>query len=140
MIATESPHVFVYGTLMASATGTLGRDMRLRLRREARLIGPATIRGRLYDLGRYPAFVASSEPADIVYGELLELTDAAVSLPWLDAYEGVERGTQAIGEYLRVRVTAALASGDTQDSWVYEFNRPVVGLPRVRSGRWKSAP
>lgn len=134
---SEIRHLFVYGTLMSTATGDLGRDMRLRLRREARSLGAATLPGRLYDLGRYPGLAASSDPADRVHGEVLELMDPAVSLVWLDAYEGVQRGPQAIGEYTRITVDATLAIGGQLTVWVYRFNRPVVGLPWVRGGRWK---
>ncbi len=130
-------HLFVYGTLMSTATSDLGRDMRLRLRREARVVGAATIQGRLYDLGRYPVMVASDDAIDIVHGELLELTDPAISLPWLDHYEGIGRGAQHVDEYARVESAAKLAAGGLIPSWVYVFQRPVVGLPRIRSGRWQ---
>jgi gamma-glutamylcyclotransferase (GGCT)/AIG2-like uncharacterized protein YtfP len=133
-----SPHLFVYGTLMTTATGSLGRDMRLRLRREARLIGAACLRGRLYDLGSYPGLVRSDNALELVHGEVLELMRPADSLPWLDAYEGVQRGPQAVGEYDRAIVEANLGAGGLVNAWVYLFNRPVVGLPWVRSGRWKS--
>jgi gamma-glutamylcyclotransferase (GGCT)/AIG2-like uncharacterized protein YtfP len=46
------PHLFVYGTLMSTASGAFGKAMRERLQREAQLVGPAAIQGRLYDLGR----------------------------------------------------------------------------------------
>lgn len=130
-------YLFVYGTLMTSATGSLGRDMRLRLRREARSIGGGTLAGRLYDLGSYPGLVRSEDPTELVHGEVLELMDPAKTLPWLDEYEGVLRGPQAIGEYERVVVEANLATGGRLDASVYVFRRPIVGLPWVRSGRWK---
>jgi len=138
MLERESPNLFVYGTLMSNATSVLGRDMRLRLRREARLLGAATMPGRLYDLGNYPGLVASTEPADIVHGEVLALVDPAATLPWLDDYEGVSRGADAPGEYHRVVAEARLAAGGEVTAWVYLFQRAVVGLPRIRSGRWLS--
>jgi gamma-glutamylcyclotransferase (GGCT)/AIG2-like uncharacterized protein YtfP len=131
-------HLFVYGTLMSTATSELGRDMRLKLRREARVVGAATIQGRLYDLGRYPVMVRSGDAADVVYGELLEIADTAVSLPWLDTYEGIGRGAQHADEYARVETTVKLATGGEMIAWVYEFQRAVTGIPRVRSGRWQS--
>ncbi len=137
MIESESTHLFVYGTLMSTASGALGRDMRLALRREARLIGTATVRGRLYDLGNYPGLVAGNNPAEIVHGEVLAMMDPDNSLVKLDAYEGIARGPRAVGEYHRVMVEATLDAGGQVLAWTYLFNRPVMGLPQVRSGRWK---
>ena len=54
-MATDSQFLFVYGTLMGSAASGYGRDMRERLHRESRSYGAATMQGRLYDLGSYPA-------------------------------------------------------------------------------------
>ena len=134
-------HLFVYGTLMSAATTTLGRDMRLRLRREARVKGAATLQGRLFDRGRYPVMVFSDDPADIVHGELLEIQDTDATLPWLDAYEGVGRAASpADDEYTRVETTVRLSSGGDHFCWVYVFQRPVAGLPRIRSGRWQPRP
>ena len=39
-----------------------------RLRREARLVGEATIPGRLYKISWYPGVVASPEPGERVHG------------------------------------------------------------------------
>jgi gamma-glutamylcyclotransferase (GGCT)/AIG2-like uncharacterized protein YtfP len=133
-------HLFVYGTLMSTATSLLGRDQRLTLRREARLIGPATIQGRLHDRGRYPVLISSDDVADIVHGELLEIADPAVTLLWLDAYEGIGRDAKQADEYSRVKTSAKLSAGGETSAWVYLFQRPVTGLPRIRSGRWQSRP
>ena len=102
MLEPQPQNLFVYGTLMSTATGALGRDMRLRLRREARLLGAATMPGRLYDLGRYPGLVAATETADVVHGEVLALVDPAATLPWLDDYEGVGSDAAAAGEYRQI--------------------------------------
>ena len=59
---TESmnPHLFVYGSLMSAAAHAMGE----RLRREARLVGEATIQGRLHRSAgiraRSPAATAAS--------------------------------------------------------------------------------
>jgi gamma-glutamylcyclotransferase (GGCT)/AIG2-like uncharacterized protein YtfP len=132
----EPTHIFVYGTLMSAATGSLGRDMRLRLRREARSAGSATVQGVLYDLGTYPGLVRSADPSDRVHGEVLALIDPAATLPWLDDYEGVGRGQASAGEYLRVVEHARLASGASLEIWLYLLQRPLRGLPRIPGGRW----
>ncbi len=70
-------HLFVYGTLMSGA----GHRMGARLQREARLVGPARIKGRLYDLGAYPALVETGPADGDVHGEVFELIDPSRSLP-----------------------------------------------------------
>lgn len=119
----ETPYLFVYGTLMSTATGFLGQTQRARLAGESEPVGPAAVGGRLYDLGRYPGLVvtspvsvagrsarvqpvsgaASGEGArDIVFGEVVKLIDPRRSLRWLDTYEGVYGdGGRAGDEYLR---------------------------------------
>jgi gamma-glutamylcyclotransferase (GGCT)/AIG2-like uncharacterized protein YtfP len=137
-ISNSPTHLFVYGTLMSTAAGDLGRDMRLRLRREARVVGAATLQGRLHDLGRYPVMVSSDDAADIVHGELLDIIDPVVTLPWLDDYEGIGRGAAHVDEYRRIETVSRLTAGGELAAWVYLFNRPVTGLPRIRSGRWQA--
>ncbi len=115
----ETPYLFVYGTLMSTATGFLGQTQRARLAGESEPVGAAFVGGRLYDLGRYPGLVvAGAAPVagklagvqhgpcagmrNVVYGEVVKLIDARASLRWLDAYEGVYGdGGRAGDEYLR---------------------------------------
>ena len=50
------PLLFVYGSLLSRVRHPMGT----RLRGEARLLGQATIQGRLYSLGRYPGLVEAA--------------------------------------------------------------------------------
>jgi gamma-glutamylcyclotransferase (GGCT)/AIG2-like uncharacterized protein YtfP len=131
-------HLFVYGTLMSTATGALGKGMRERLQREARLLGPATIRGRLYDLGRYPALVDSDGPAELVYGEVFALHAPHTSLAWLDRYEGIVPGRHGLNEYERVERPVRLESGQEFTAWVYLYRKSIAGARRIPAGRWGS--
>src|SRR5262245_42755467 len=67
--------LFVYGTLMSSASHSMGA----RLGRQARLIGSASIAGKLYLLGSYPGLVETDDGVSRVWGEVFELEDAARS-------------------------------------------------------------
>jgi gamma-glutamylcyclotransferase (GGCT)/AIG2-like uncharacterized protein YtfP len=120
--------LFVYGTLMSSAPNPMSR----RLGREARLIGPAAVRGTLYDLGRYPALVESGD--GLVHGEVHELSNPAGPLRWLDAYEGIVPGRQA--PYERVLRIAELATGARLEAWVYVYRRDLRHARHIESGRW----
>lgn len=123
-------HLFVYGTLMSATR----HPMAARLARESRLVGPAVIRGRLYDLGSYPALVEAGADDGVVYGEVHALTNPADSLPWLDAYEGIEPGREC--EYERVERAVQLDEGHELAAWVYVYRAPLTGRPLIENGRW----
>jgi gamma-glutamylcyclotransferase (GGCT)/AIG2-like uncharacterized protein YtfP len=128
-------HLFVYGTLLSTAGHPNGE----RLRAEARLIGPASIPGRLYRVGWYPGLVEAA-PGDVrVQGEIYALADPALSLVWLDAYESIVPGEEATSEYIRVERPVQLASGETIVTWVYLYQRDVAGLELMTDGRWVAA-
>ncbi len=124
--------LFVYGTLLSAA----GHAMGARLRREARPIGPGTIEGRLYNLGRYPGLVEATGADSVVHGELYALNTPAVTLKWLDAYEGIVPGKPEESPYERVVRSVRLDSGQTVDAWVYLYRGNVKLLPEVKDGRW----
>jgi gamma-glutamylcyclotransferase (GGCT)/AIG2-like uncharacterized protein YtfP len=130
-------HLFVYGTLMKIGTGSLGIAERARLLREARHLGQATMSGaELYDLGEYPGLSDSADASNIVYGEVLELTDPEGTLVWLDDYEGL--GPQA--EYVRELRRVRCANGRVIDAWVYLLPRAGNSRSRIASGRWAGRP
>jgi gamma-glutamylcyclotransferase (GGCT)/AIG2-like uncharacterized protein YtfP len=125
-------HLFVYGTLLSG----LRHEMGLRLAREARCLGVATVPGRLFRVSWYPAIVASASPSDRVHGEVFGLTTPAGTLAWLDAYEGIAGSPD--DEYERVRVDATLDRGASAPipCWVYRFRQDVTSLQPIPSGRW----
>lgn len=130
-------HLFVFGTLMSAATGPLGRLRRERLMSEAQLLGPATIQGRLYDLGRYPGLVDTKSPYDSVHGDVLELADTSATFAWLDPYEGIFPGKPEENHYARVERPVRLDDGRELVAWVYVYVRDVSKGRSVPSGRWE---
>ena len=128
-------HLFVYGSLMSAA----GHQMGAKLAGEARLLGPATIGGRLFRVSWYPGVIDASDPAHKVHGEVYRLADAAGSLTWLDAYEGITPGNEETAQYCRVERLVRLASGEEMLAWVYLYRKPTAGLSEVPDGRWASA-
>jgi len=125
-------HLFVYGTLMWAT----GHRMAVRLAREGRLIGPAAVRGRLYDLGEYPALVETDAGGGEVHGEVHALIDPAAAFGWLDAYEGIVPGREC--EYERVQRSVRLETGAELTAWLYLYRAPVTGRQLIESGRWMS--
>jgi gamma-glutamylcyclotransferase (GGCT)/AIG2-like uncharacterized protein YtfP len=130
-------HLFVYGTLMSTAAGELGRVQRDRLARESRGLGPATMAGaRLYDLGRYPGLVESSHVNDVVHGEVVALLNPQRTLAWLDNYEGVLPGDPCRSDYARLERPVRLACGRELNAWLYVFLKDVGARRAIASGRW----
>jgi len=130
-------HLFIYGTLMSSATGALGKAQRERLTRESRSLGAATMTGaRLYDLGRYPGLVESGAASDIVHGEVVLLANPARTFLWLDTYEEVVPSDPTASEYARMERTVRLQRGGELKAWVYVFLKDVARRRAIAGGRW----
>lgn len=128
--------LFVYGTLMSSAGSTYGRAQRARLHADTTSLGPATMRGRLYDLGHYPGLVVSDHVRDMIHGEVLRLDRPGDVFPWLDDYEGIVVGS-VDNEYARITAQARLANGETVAAMVYVWLRDPAGRHHIAEGRWR---
>ena len=124
-----SPYLFVYGTLRRDAQ----HPMAGYLNQQAQWIGPASYQGKLYKVADYPAVVASSNPADKVYGDVYQLLSADL---WsrLDDYEECSANFPTPTEYQRLLQTVYLSNGEAISAWVYLYNRPISGLEVIESG------
>jgi gamma-glutamylcyclotransferase (GGCT)/AIG2-like uncharacterized protein YtfP len=129
-------HIFVYGTLLPGLAPRVIADVVAQLR----LVGPATVRGWLYDLGAYPGCVLDGDCGRLVHGQLLELTDLPMQLERLDGYEGCAAHDDT-GQCLFVRTTcdAIRPDGSAVRAWVYVYNRDVSRARRIESGRYRKA-
>ena len=114
--------LFVYGTLRSVFQNEFARL----LAEGESLLGGARIRGRLYDIGRYPGLVLSSAAEESVAGEVYRLRDAERTLAILDRYEGAD--------FTRVTGDVLLDIGEQAPAWVYVYNRPVDEKRRILSG------
>ncbi len=124
--------IFVYGSLL----GGSGHPMSVRLGGEAALVGEASFAGRLYRVSWYPGAVECPGEKARVWGEVHRLAEPAVSLAWLDAYEGVEPGDSSGREYDRVLRPVLMADGTEVTAWIYLYTAGVDGRPEVPGGRW----
>jgi gamma-glutamylcyclotransferase (GGCT)/AIG2-like uncharacterized protein YtfP len=117
-------NLFTYGTLRRgdAAAGLLA---------DCEHVGPAVVRGILYDLdGRFPALVLYGSAA--VEGEIWRCPPAL--LPRLDEYEGTGAGL-----FRRVAVEAETADGAVP-CWIYTagpaLSRRLVPGSRLDTGHW----
>lgn len=121
--SVSGARLFVYGTLKRGISNPWAR----RLWARARFAGEATLPGRLYDLGSYPAFVEEDAAAGLVHGEVAELEDAGV-LEDLDRYEG--------SQYERLPRRVRMQDGREREAWVYVYRAPLVHARWIPGGRW----
>ena len=134
--AEVSPYLFVYGTLMTRTRGLLGACERARLQREGTNLGPATIAGRLIDLGTEPGLLEPANSGDVVHGELFHLEQPTEVMSWLDSYEEVSPETTPKDEYARILMKVHLPSGEEVRAWVYCYRGSTYDRPVITSGRW----
>jgi gamma-glutamylcyclotransferase (GGCT)/AIG2-like uncharacterized protein YtfP len=109
--------LFAYGTLAPDSPEAAARGG----------WAPDEVRGRLYDLGPYPALVGCDDPdSGWVDGYVREVDEAMLS-GRLDAYEGVHEG-----QYRRVVATTRAG----RQVWVYVYARPLPPEARGPLERW----
>ena len=97
---------------------------------------PATIRGRLYDVGPFPALAEGDEA---VRGEVLAVDPGELSrlLAMLDQLEGYLPSDPAGSIYLRRVVTAATDAGGEVAAYAYVYNGDPAGLRHLPDGEWR---
>ena len=118
-------HVFVYGTLRRGQANDINR-----LQPAPRYLGPARLRGTLYDLGPYPGVLLGG--AGEVQGEVYVVTPALERQ--LDVIEEV--APVPSGEYRRRCVEVEVA-GQRLRCLVYEIDpQRVQGRAVIASGDW----
>ena len=120
----ENPYLFVYGLLRPE----FANPMSTRLTQRADLIGEATVQGRLFDVGHYPALILDRGATIGVRGQVYRFRSPDEDWSAFDDFEDV-RDQQ--GEYVRVVSSATLADGQRIAVWVYEFNRPTESLSLI---------
>jgi gamma-glutamylcyclotransferase (GGCT)/AIG2-like uncharacterized protein YtfP len=98
-------------------------------------VGNAKVRGVLYDLGEYPAAVASTQDSFII-GELYKLENEDQhdwAIAQLDDYEGVNVEANEVPEYKRELVSVYFENQETT-SWIYWYNGSITSHPTIESG------
>lgn len=93
------------------------------------------MRGRLYDLGEFPAAVPDPSAPSWVHGVAVSIPSPD-ELAALDAYEGYAPGNPDRSLFVREVCAAKLADGRRAPCWIYAYRRPVDGAPLIPSGRY----
>jgi len=124
--------LFIYGSLLPGCAPPAMADLCKRLKR----IGPARVRGRLYDLGDYPAMVFIKEFGG-VRGEVVEV-DSDETWQALDEYEGCPHPAAGDGLFRRVWTIAMFDNGEKVNCWVYVYMRELGNAKPIESGCWRT--
>lgn len=122
--------LFVYGTLRSDCGAAFSEVMQ----GQFSLVGKATTKGRLYNLGQYPGLLLSDANGEQVTGELYLLTGSASAMALLDRYEESAMSPASGAEYYRDKRMVMLEDGSVVQSWVYVYNWPVAEEDRIASG------
>lgn len=123
--------LFVYGSLRSG----FQHPAYSYISRYFTLLGTATVRGELYDMGEYPAAVPSSNDQWIT-GELYAIQkneEFSWAMGQLDDYEGIN-GEPGEPQLYRRDTTTVQLNGQTIEAWIYWFNGAVEGKPKIDGG------
>jgi gamma-glutamylcyclotransferase (GGCT)/AIG2-like uncharacterized protein YtfP len=131
--ASATPLVFVYGTLRSGWP-----QHKELLARKATLLGPASIKGQLFDLGDYPGLWLGQIKKSTVLGEVYRLKSPK-HLEALDDYEGCGANDPKPHEYKRVVVTVTGEDGHQHECWVYALAAKPKHATLIPSGDYARA-
>jgi gamma-glutamylcyclotransferase (GGCT)/AIG2-like uncharacterized protein YtfP len=124
-------HLFVYGSLRSGFQSPAYEY----ISRFFTLVGEAKVKGKLFDMGSYPAAVPASEDVFIA-GELYIIKDES-EFPWafaqLDDYEGVNVEPDEVQLYRR-ELSEVLIGDEKVTAWMYWYNQDISGKPEIASG------
>jgi gamma-glutamylcyclotransferase (GGCT)/AIG2-like uncharacterized protein YtfP len=123
--------LFVYGSLRSGFQSPVYEY----ISRFFTFAGNAKVKGKLYDLGNYPAGIPSNDN-DFIVGELYfarEESEFAWAIAQLDDYEGVlvEAGETPL---YRRELTEVYLNDQVIPAWIYWYNGDVSNSPLIESG------
>jgi gamma-glutamylcyclotransferase (GGCT)/AIG2-like uncharacterized protein YtfP len=123
--------LFVYGSLRSGFKS----DAYEYISRFFSFVGEAKVKGKLFDLGTYPAGVTSDDESYII-GELYTIKhepEFGWAIGQLDDYEGVAVESDEIQLYQRGLVDVIINDSSTR-AWIYWYMGSVEGKPLIESG------
>ena len=123
--------LFVYGSLRSGFKSPLYEY----ISRFFTLLGEARVRGKLFDIGSYPAGIPTRDNTFIT-GELYKMnheSDFSWVMGQLDDYEGVNVEPDEMQLYRR-EITEIFLENKVSHAWIYWYNGDVSGKPVIASG------
>jgi gamma-glutamylcyclotransferase (GGCT)/AIG2-like uncharacterized protein YtfP len=124
--------LFVYGSLRSG----FHHPAYAYISRYFTLLSDARVKGKLYDMGEYPAAVPTNEEQYIM-GELYQISrpdELSWAMAQLDDYEGLHTENNEPAMYKREQVQVFLDKGQTTNAWIYWFNGRITDEKLISSG------
>lgn len=125
---SQPNYLFVYGTLRKE----FGLQLTKEIKDNIIYTGGATINGKMYDIGEYPAALPSANEHSKIVGEIYELKHPRKIFRLLDEYEGYDRKHLSQSEYYRKKETLELETGEKIQAWVYWYNFPIKNKRKIK--------
>ena len=122
--------LFVYGTLLDE-----DNKYGIYLRDCSRFYATGYVKGKLYDVGQYPAAVLSESGNDRIYGIILQIDGPSDVLALIDMYEGFGQDQPQPNEFIRIITEAETENGPVQ-CWIYHYNLSADNLIWIASGKY----
>ena len=123
-------YIFFCGTLLTTQVPEEVAAIVKRLRR----VGPAQVRGRLYDFGAFPGGVIDPFARTVIHGRLFLLPRDRRVLEALDRYEELDLSDLKRSLFVRQKAKFRLANGSSREGWIYVYNRRPVRASRIPGG------
>jgi len=125
-------YLFLYGTLLADGIP----DEVVGALKSLRRIGPAHVRGKLYDLGEYPGAILATLSETLIQGEIFELPAIPAILNTVDDYEEFDSANKEDSLFIRTKAKATLLDGPQIDCWMYVYNHDPGTAPLLADGTY----
>jgi gamma-glutamylcyclotransferase (GGCT)/AIG2-like uncharacterized protein YtfP len=131
-MSTPATHnLFVYGSLRSGFRSPVYEY----ISRFFSFAGDAKVKGKIFDMGSYPAGVLATGDSYII-GELYHIknpNEFSWAIGQLDDYEGVNVEADEVQLYRR-EITEVIMNGETVIAWIYWYNGDVSNRPVITSG------
>jgi gamma-glutamylcyclotransferase (GGCT)/AIG2-like uncharacterized protein YtfP len=123
--------LFVYGSLRSGFKSPAYEY----ISRFFTLLGDARVRGKLFDMGSYPAGIPTAEN-QFIQGEIYRIKEEnefSWAIGQLDDYEGVTVEPDEVQLYRR-EITDVFMNGQVTQAWIYWYNGETNGRTMISSG------
>lgn len=124
-------NLFVYGSLRRGFRSPVYEY----ISRFFTFLGDAKVRGKLFDMGSYPAGLPTNE-SSFIAGELYQANNPhefSWAIGQLDDYEGVNVEADEVQLYRR-EIAEVQIENKLAHAWIYWYNGDISGRPLIASG------
>jgi gamma-glutamylcyclotransferase (GGCT)/AIG2-like uncharacterized protein YtfP len=123
----EHTYLFVYGTLRKGFALLIPE----KITSDVEWVGYSKVKGKLYDIGKYPGAVPDDSGELFIKGEIIKIKAPGKVFKYLDNYEGYNVEDVQASEYCRSKEWFSLEDGTIVEAWIYWYNFAVNGKKRI---------